>query len=130
MVWQAGEVYASTCSCRCSCLALLLIKAGDVETNPGPTTTPKTVCICDICYQQMHDSKQISIRCNRIEYFVHLRCAGIHRAQYNSHPSPLFPLCNTYTTHIISSPTAIYAPRCQPCICGQTQPELRHCWPN
>ena len=28
-------------------LALLLIKAGDVETNPGPTTTQKQVWICD-----------------------------------------------------------------------------------
>ena len=27
---------------------LLLIKAGDVETNPGPTTTHKKVWICDI----------------------------------------------------------------------------------
>ena len=29
-------------------LALLPIKAGDVETNPGPTTTRKQVWICDI----------------------------------------------------------------------------------
>ena len=30
-------------------LALLLTKAGDVETNPGPTTQNKKVWICDIC---------------------------------------------------------------------------------
>ena len=30
-------------------LAMLLIKAGDVETNPGPTTTR----ICDICHRQI-----------------------------------------------------------------------------
>ena len=29
-------------------LALLLTKAGDVETNPGPTTLNKQVWICDI----------------------------------------------------------------------------------
>ena len=29
-------------------LALLLTKAGDVETNPGPTTLNKKVWICDI----------------------------------------------------------------------------------
>ena len=57
-------------------LALLLTKAGDVETNPGPTTLNKKVWICDICH------KQISIRCNRIEHWVHLRCAGIRQAQY------------------------------------------------
>ena len=35
-------------------LALLLIKASDVETNPGPTTTDKQVWICDICHKQIH----------------------------------------------------------------------------
>ena len=31
-------------------LALRLTKAGDVETNPGPTTLNKKVWICDICH--------------------------------------------------------------------------------
>ena len=61
-------------------LALLLTKAGDVETNPGPTTSNKRVSICDICYKQIHVRKQISIRCNRIEHWVHLRYAGIRQA--------------------------------------------------
>ena len=61
---------------------LLLTKAGDVETNPGPTTLNKKVWICDICHKQIHVRKQISIRCNRIEHWVHLRCAGIRQAQY------------------------------------------------
>ena len=52
-------------------LALLLIKAGDVKTNPGPTTTHKQIWICDICHKQIHGRKQISIRCNRIEHWVH-----------------------------------------------------------
>ena len=38
-------------------LALLLIIAGDVETNSGPTTTHKQVCICDICQKQIHGRK-------------------------------------------------------------------------
>ena len=63
-------------------LALLLTKAGDVETNPGPTNLNKKVWICDICPKQIHVRKQISIRCNRIEHWVHLRCAGIRQAQY------------------------------------------------
>ena len=62
-------------------LALFLTKAGDVETNPGPTTLNKKVWICDICHKQIHVRKQISIRCNRIEHWVHLRCAGIRQAQ-------------------------------------------------
>ena len=71
-------------------LALLLTKAGDVETNPGPTTPNKKVWICDICHKQIHVRKQISIRCNRIEHWVHLRCAGIRQAQYT----------DTWTCHL------------------------------
>ena len=63
-------------------LAMLLTKAGDVETNPGPTTLNKKVWICDICHKQIHVRKQISIRCTRIEHWVHLICAGIRQAQY------------------------------------------------
>ena len=63
-------------------LVMLLIKAGDVETNPSPTTTRKQVWICNICHGQIQFRKQISIRCNRIEHWVPLRCAGIHLAQY------------------------------------------------
>ena len=70
--------------------ALLLTKAGDVETNPGPTTLNKKVWICDICHKQIHVRKQISIRCNRIEHWVHLRCAGIRQAQYT----------DTWTCHL------------------------------
>ena len=71
-------------------LALLLTKAGDVETNPGPTTINKKVWICDICHKQIHVRKQISISCNRIEHWVHLRCAGIRQAQYT----------DTWTCHL------------------------------
>ena len=52
------------------------------ETNPGPTTTCKQVWICDICHRQIQVRKQISVRCNRIEHWVHLRCAGFRLAQY------------------------------------------------
>ena len=70
--------------------ALLLTKVGDVETNPVPTTLNKKVWICDICHKQIHVRKQISIRCNRIEHWVHLRCAGNRQAQYT----------DTWTCHL------------------------------
>ena len=60
------------------------------ETNPGPTAYNKRVWICDICYKQIHVRKQISIRCNRIEHWVHLRCAGIRQAKYT----------DTWTCHL------------------------------
>ena len=63
-------------------LALLLMKADDVEPYPDPTTSHKRVWICDICYKQIHVRKKIYIRCNRIEHWVHLKCAGISQAQY------------------------------------------------
>ena len=76
-------VYWESWSCRpAGWQAMLLIKAGYVETNPGPTTTRKQVWICDICHRQIQVRKQISIRCNRIEHWVHLRYAGIRLAQY------------------------------------------------
>ena len=34
-----------------------LIKAGDVVTDPGSTTTNKQVWICDICHKQIHGRK-------------------------------------------------------------------------
>ena len=42
----------------------------------------KQVCICNICYKQIHVRKQISIMCNRIEHWVPLRSLGIRQAQY------------------------------------------------
>ena len=38
--------------------------------------------ICDICHTEIQVRKQIAIRCNRIEHWVHLRCAGIRQAQH------------------------------------------------
>ena len=54
------------------------------------TTLNKKVWICDICHKQIHVRKQISIRCNRIEHWVHLRCVGIRQAQYT----------DTWTCHL------------------------------
>ena len=91
---NGGPIYRFFWACRpcrpAGWLALLLRKAGDVETNPGPTTLNKKVWICDICHKQIHVRKQISIRCNRIEHWVHLRCGGIFQAQYT----------DTWTCHL------------------------------
>ena len=65
----------------------------DVETNIDPTTTHKQDCICDICHKQIHCRKQISIRCNRIEHWLHIRCARIRLAQYT----------DTWTCHLIQT---------------------------
>ena len=59
-------------------------------TNPDPTNTHKQVWICDICHKQIYSRNQISIRCSRIEHWVHLRCAGIHQAKYT----------DTWTCHL------------------------------
>ena len=91
---NGGPIYRGILVCRpcgpAGWLALLLTKAGDIETNPGPTTLNKKVWICDICHKQIHVRKHISIRCNRIEHWVHLRCAGIRQAQYR----------DTWTCHL------------------------------
>ena len=80
-----GPIYRFWASQPCGpagWLARLLIKAGDVETNQSPTTTRKQVGICGISHRHIHVRRQILIRCNRIEHWVHLRCAGIRLAQY------------------------------------------------
>ena len=101
-------------------LALLLTKEGDVETNPGPTTLNKKVWICDICHKQIHVRKQISIRCNRIEHWVHLpstqriQTHTSHRhnttpplptlVQTHSPPTPPHTTATNTQTHVQHSP--------------------------
>ena len=116
-------------------------------TNPGLTNTHKQVWICNICYKQIHVTKQMSIRCNRIEHGVHLRCADIRHEKYTDtwtchihresrltthtditppHPSSHHYVTSVtlpYAIHIISSTAPTYTPHCLPWICGQTPPE-------
>ena len=80
-------------------LAMLLINAGDVETNPRPTTTHKQAWICDICHRQQQVMKQISIRCNRIEHWVHPRCSGIRQAQCTDTWTCHQHIIQTHNTH-------------------------------
>ena len=62
-------------------LALLLTKAGDVETNQGPTTLSKRVWICDIYHKQIHVRKQISMRCNRTGCTSDVQVSAKHNTQ-------------------------------------------------
>ena len=48
---NGGPIYRFWACGPAGWLALLLTKAGDVETNPGPTTLNKKVWICDICHK-------------------------------------------------------------------------------
>ena len=69
--WRPDLHFGASRPCGpAGCLALLLIKAGDVQTNPGPITTRKQVWTCDICHRQIHGTTQISIKCNTIEYWA------------------------------------------------------------
>ena len=89
---NGGPIYRFWASQPCGppgWLMLPFIKAGDVDTNPDPTSH-KRVWICDICHKQIHVRKQISIRCNRIEHWVHIRCVDIRQAQFT----------DTWTCHL------------------------------
>ena len=48
-----GPIYSFWASRECGSSGLQLIKAGDGETNPGPPTTHKQVCICHICHKKI-----------------------------------------------------------------------------
>ena len=75
---MGGQIpfWAGRRSLTAAWLALLLTKAGDVESNPGPTTHTNTLQSFWIC-----DHKQTSIRSNHI-HWVHLKCTQIKQRQY------------------------------------------------
>ena len=56
-------------------------QAGHADGWRCSSNSNKRVCICDICYKQIHVRK-ISIMCNRIEHWVQLRSSGIRQAQH------------------------------------------------
>ena len=73
--WTAAEM--STLSLPAAWLALLLTKAGDVESNPGPTThtnkhTP-VIWICDLSQTNKQETHT---------HWVHLKCTQIKQGQY------------------------------------------------
>ena len=110
-----------------SWLSLLLLKANDVETNPGPKHTRTQVWICDICHREIN-RKQTSLRCNHSEHWVHLRCAHIRVDQYTdtwichlhrgsrlphaTHTSPHFALASSRS--LLHSPPTPPAPHLTP----------------
>ena len=57
-------------------------KSGRCRDKSMADNNTKHVWISDICGIQSHGKKHISIRCNRIEHWLYLRCAGIRLAQY------------------------------------------------
>ena len=89
-------------------------KAGDVEINPVPTTTHKQVWICDIYHKQTHGKRQILIRCNIIEHWVHLICAVIRLAQYTDTWSCHLHKESRLTTHTGITPHHTSRPRSKP----------------
>ena len=58
-----------------------------------------------IYHKQIHVRKQISIRCNRIEHWVHLRCAGIRQEQYTD-----TWICHLYRESRLTTHTHITPP--------------------
>ena len=61
-------------------LALLLTNAGDVESNPDPTTQTNTLQSYG-CVTFVINKQQPSIRCNHT-HWVHLKCTQIKQQQY------------------------------------------------
>ena len=91
--WQPYYRFGASRPCGpAGWLAMLLINAGDVDTNPGPTTTRTQVWICDICHIQIQVRKQISIRShshpNILSAYTHAIQTTVHASQspQQSHP--------------------------------------------
>ena len=66
-----------------------------------------TQTIMDVRYlpQVIHGRKSISISCNKIEQWVHLRCAGIHLAHYTDTWT-----CHLHKTYSLTTHTDITLP--------------------
>ena len=63
---------------------LLLIRAGDVETNPGPNRRDTQTYTCDLCNRTIEDN-QYSFTCNsHAPHWVHKRCSNIRLGQYDN----------------------------------------------
>ena len=71
---------------------LLHLRAGDIETNPGPTSSNHTTSntthptssntslkICSVCIKPL--TKQAKpIKCNKCMHLIHMRCSGLRTA--------------------------------------------------
>ena len=68
-------------------LAVQLLKAGDIESNPGPPRThrpPKSTWICNICHRPIN-TNQYSYLCHHTNsHWVHKRCTTTPLAHYNN----------------------------------------------
>ena len=75
--------WASQPSLPAAWLALLLTIAGDVESNPGPTTHANKHQSFGFV-TSVTNNKQTSIRCNHTHntHWVHLKCTQIKQRQY------------------------------------------------
>ena len=70
-------VHRNSCRRRAwpTCYWLILL-AGDVESNPGPTKYP-----CTLCNKAVR-SNQRAIACSRCENWTHANCCGVSAAEY------------------------------------------------
>ena len=82
-----------------------LHKSGWCRDESRSDNSNKRVCICDICYKQIHVMKQISIMCNRIDHWVHLRRSSIRQAQYTDTRT-----CNLHREYRLTTHTDITSP--------------------
>ena len=106
--------WASRPSLPAAWLALLLTKAGNVESNPGPTThtnkhTP-VIWIFDLCHKQIN-KQQTSIRCKHThnKHWVYLKCTQLKQRQYKrDRKCTIYTPTQNVTTTPITDNTTTY----------------------
>ena len=79
-------------------------KSGRYRDESKSDNSNKQVCICDICYKQILVRKLISLMCNRIEHWVHLRSSGIRQAQYTDTRTCHLHRESRLTSHTVMAP--------------------------
>ena len=104
--WGPDSVFWASRPSLPAALLALLTKAGDVVSNPGPTTytdkhTPVN-WICNLCHKQIN-KKQTSIRCNHTynTHWVNLNCTHIKQRQ---HKHDWRCTIHTHTQNVTTTP--------------------------
>ena len=113
---------------------LLLLRAGDIETNPGPTRQTTQTWTCDICNREL-TRRQYALLCNsQTPHWIHKRCTNIRIDQHHSEwtcqlhptqlPNPTSPQLNADRRQATDQPqpqnTNSSSPQPQPHITNST----------
>ena len=100
-------------------LFLLLATAGDIELNPGPTTTAAETFPCGLCDRPVTWSMLGAVCCDNCSMWIHKSCTELNSKEYSQITKPnvtwLCHKCNSlnvdsFTFHSFTLQESFYSP--------------------